>query len=244
MALFGLVISLASCGDEITNPADLDLAFLATRFDEFAHERDRATDAEGARHARATAVALRMGIRPERVSITLDGEAGEWLALEQEYAIGGQLRAGPLPLEGLVMRRFVAWQGVGPSRILVLTLDGDTATYPDNSLALERPSTALGYFTPHAALFERGEGYHVATSGGARSIRARVGEACPRMPRRIPFLTAANPVYCYRGEFATHFTITLIDVSSVERSLRAREVRMIPQLIPGIQLGYPPLPTF
>jgi hypothetical protein len=244
--LLVLAAALLGCSDDVTSPTDIDLAFIATRFDAFGEERRRGQDAEGAHAARATALALRLGIRPSRVSITLDGISSEWLALEQEYVFGGQYRAGPLPLDGVVMRRFVAWQGVGPDRVLSVILDGDTTSY-GQFVALasqERPLSTSLLFFPTALLIERENGRHLAAGGGAHSTRESFGEACSTATHRVPFLPQVNPVSCYRAVFETRFAVTLIDVSSVERALRARVVQMDSHDVRGLQLGYPGIPTF
>lgn len=233
---------LAACEDS-TGPSTAE-RLAASRFDALGQSRIQAGDGFGAIAARHAALAIRAGIRPTRVSITVDGSTEQYLALQVEHAFPG-VTADPLVIPPLVIRSMVAWRGSRAERVISITVPGDTGTFSNLILASELPPEGPLLLAPSVGvMFERGGPAFFSVDGGARSTRQSIGAECP-VPRRSTqtSLPVLGPTTCHAAVFFTRFNMRVVEGSVLGTTgVRARVVQMGAHDIAGIRLVYPPLP--
>lgn len=166
------VLALASgCADGPTEPANVDTD-LAASFDQMAVEARQSGDLDGATAFEGGAEALRAGLVPSDIAVSIDGEVVIHQALVHAVARGGP--DGPQVL----VRSLLAWSG-GPSggTMLQVMLLADAAEFGHPSLA----TRARGWFGD----LENGVRY-AATSGGAGIQVASLGGPCGPSARHHP----------------------------------------------------------
>ena len=128
LALCVALGTLVSCSDS-TSPSDDDVEMAASQFDALASVRGDAGDVDGAAVSHHAAFALRAGIRPTRVRITVDGATEDYRALEIEHAFGDDVTESPVLTQPIVLRSMVAWRGAPPARVIAITVPGDTGSF-------------------------------------------------------------------------------------------------------------------
>lgn len=238
---------LVACDDDATGPSNYELARTAHNFAELGRSRETAGDVSGAVASAHAAIALRSGLRPARVTITVDGVTEEYLALEVERAFGDDVTESPVLTLPIVSRTMIAWRGAPPQRVVAITLASDTGEFAPfgGDVVTERPAsfglTALG------VMFERGGQPWLAIDGGARSTRQTIGEECP-VPRPSPMTQLLAPVAvpsaCNAAVFFTRLRMQVAEGGALEPAgSRTREIEMDGQEVPGIRLQYPPVPV-
>lgn len=232
--------TLAAC-DDSSGPAAIDAAYVAMRFDALGRARADAGDPGGAAAARGAALALRLGVRPARVSIAVDGVTEEYLALEMEHAFGYDA-AAPLPPSPFVVRTMMAWRGARPERFLSITAPGDTGTFAEILARASIDANTVGWLMSFGIMFDRGGPPWIAIAGGVRSTRQSIGGEC-ELPRRPGLVAALEPTACHRAVFSTRFTMTARETNTITRALRSRVVQMGPHDVTGVRLLYAALPT-
>lgn len=241
--------ALVACGDDSTGPGAVDLRFAAQTLETLGRTRMNAGDGGGATASRMAALALRTGLRPERVRITVDGETEEYWALEVEHALGADLSAeindAPILTLPIVARTMVAWRGRPVERLISITVASDTGTFTwERYTALELPPPYPLYIGPaFGILFERGGPIHFSVDGGARSTRQAIGAECA-LPERLPFMQVLSPVAaptsCHFARFFTRFDMRVQEGPPAgAAAVRVRVVSMDGHDVPGIRLEYP-----
>jgi hypothetical protein len=242
LTMFSLVAGLAGCDQDPSRPGISD-AFLAARFEELALARTGAGDGPGAAAARGAAHALRLGMRPARVSITVDGVTEQYFAFETEYAYGEDDGAGPLPPIAIDVRTMIAWRGGEPDRFLVVHVTGDTGTFAPPCIAcLTAELNQVEWLAAIGVLFERGRNPFRAFEGGVRTTRQSLGGEC-QVPKRPAFVPGLDPVSCHRAVFFARFRMTANEISSTPSGVRSHVIQMGGHDVPGVRILYPPLPT-
>lgn len=246
LAAFAIGALLLGCSDDPTGPATLDLRLAALTFDVLERSRTETGDGLGATAAQHAAMALRAGVRPTRVSITVDGTTDEYWALEVEHAFGDDLTLSPVLTVPIVLRQMVAWRGDEPRRVISISVVSDTGTFTRfQALDLVLPGNTVPLFpSSFGVLFERGSWPFLAESGGARATRGALGAECPLPAPRRSLARVATPVLsptsCHRATFSTRFTMVVrhapLDGAA---ALTTRTVSMADHTIEGIQLKYP-----
>jgi len=240
---------LLGCGDEPTGPSTLDLRLAALRFAFLERSRVETGDVFGGMAAQQAVLALRTGVRPTSVTITVDGVTDEYWALEVEHAFGDDRTLSPVLTLPIVLRHMVAWRGDDPQRVISISVASDTGTFTlFQPLSLSAPGSGLPS-SPFSSgvLFERGGPPFLAESGGARATRPAIGEECPLPPtyrdvatRVAPIVT---PITCARATFFTRFNMVVRQLPATGiTSTATRTVTMGDHTIEGIRLQYPPLP--
>ncbi|HEU5186412.1 MAG TPA: hypothetical protein VFU01_17715 [Gemmatimonadaceae bacterium] len=240
---------LLGCGDEPTGPSTLDLRLAALRFAFLERSRVETGDAFGGMAAHQAALALRTGVRPTRVNITVDGVTNEYWALEVEHAFGDDYTLSPVLTLPIVLRHMVAWQGDDPQRVISISVAGDTGTFTlFQQLSLEAPGPGLPSVPfSSGVLFERGGRPFLAASGGARATRPAIGEECPLPPTHRDVVTRVAPIFtpisCARATFFTRFNMVVHQLPAAGTASTAmRTVTMGDHTIEGIRLQYPAMP--
>jgi hypothetical protein len=238
--LFGLF--LAACEDDTTGPST-DLRLAAWTFDALSRARIDVGDGDGAIAASNAALALRAGIRPTRVRITVDGVTEDYLALETEHAFGDDPPAGLLFSPQIVWRTMIAWRGGSPHRFVAIGVFGDTSVFtPFRLLAVPGASSVIDWMLINGVVFERGGPAFVGVAGGAHSTRESTGAACD-IPRGRLFTPPLEPISCHRALFRTRFTMTANELSRLSTGAGSRVVQMDSQDVAGAQFVYPSFPT-
>jgi hypothetical protein len=236
-----LVAGLAACDQDPSRPGISDV-FLADRFEKLALARTRARDDAGAAAARGAAHALRLGVRPARVNISVDGVTEQYLAFETEFAYGEDEGAGPLPPRPITVRTMIAWRGVQADRFLIVHVPGDTGTFAPPCIACQAADlNVIGWLTASAILFERDGNHLLAVAGGVRTTRQSLGSEC-QVPKRPAFVPGLDPVSCHRAVFLTRFRMTANE-RTTSGAIRSHVVQMGGHDVPGVRILYPPLPT-
>ncbi len=162
LALFAAALITGGCREgSPTAPAEADLELQAaiTAAGEAAVEGGDTDRAEALRHG---AEALRWGIRPSVIEVTVREETTRYLAI-----VVGLVRRGA-DGEHVLVRHLVAWTGRPPEALLQVTSKSDQALFA---------STARGHWKD---LVNRG--VWVATAGSANLELAGTGGACPTQP--------------------------------------------------------------
>lgn len=244
LLLLAVSACLLGCEDEPTGPSTLDLRIAALRFEFLQRSRLETGDAFGGIAAQQAALALRSGVRPTRVNITVDGATNEYWALEVEHAFGDDYTLSPVLTLPIVLRHMVAWRGDDPQRVISISVASDTGTFTLVQSA-ELPGSGVPLF-PFASgvLFEHRGLPFLAESGGARATRAAIGKECPLPPTHRDVVTRLapmlSPISCARATFSTRFTMTVRQLpAGGVASTPARTVAMGDHTIEGIRLQYP-----
>lgn len=235
------IAALSACEDS-SAPITVDVAYVATRFDALGRARADLGDPGGAFAARGAALALRLGVRPSHVSITVDGVTEEYLALETEHAFGFTGADAPLPPPPLVLRMMVAWRGLLPDRFVTVMVPGDTGTFGEFVLTSIHENSVSFLGPTFGLLFDRGGPSWRAVAGGARMTRESLGGECEVPRRPTSFVPALEPIACHRASFFTRFKMTVNETNTITRALRSRVVEMGAHDVAGVRLVYPPLP--
>jgi hypothetical protein len=240
LTTLALAGGLTACGDDPNSPGIKDV-LLAARLEgvALAHGGEvSATAARGAAHA------LRLGVRPAEVNITVDGVTERYFAFAAEYAFGDDADGGPLRPLPTIHRTIIAWRGMQPDRVIAINVPGDTGTFADpcaTALCLMESAGLLASPRAIGIVAERGRWSANAAAGGARTTRESLGSECP-VPERPVFLPLFEPVSCHRAVFFARFTLT-----ANERGVTApgplHVVQMNGHDVPGVRILYPPLPT-
>jgi hypothetical protein len=234
--------TLVSCSDS-TSPSEHDIEISASQFDALANVRGNAGDIDGARVSHQVAAALRAGVRPTRVRIAVDGTTEDYRALEIEHAFGDDVTESPVLTLPIVLRSMVAWRGSPPTRVISITVPGDTGEFswePLNASA-EGDERVLIYPPARGIMFERRGPPFFAIDGGARSTRQTIGAECqaPMSPLSI------TPPSCHVAAFFTRFNMRAQEAPIGGASaMRARVIEMGGHDVGGIRLEYrPPCPA-
>jgi hypothetical protein len=246
IALVVLGGALAACGDDSTGPGARELQLVASRFEEMVRTRAETGDPSGSLVSRDAALALRAGVRPTRVSITVDGAAGEYWALEVEHAFGDDLTESPVLTFPLTMRTMVAWRGTRLDRVIAISVFGDGGSFVDLFSESDAPSDApLHYLASpsHGVFFDRGGPPFVAVGGGALATRQSIGGDCSQ-PRSTNTggVFIPVPVSCQTAVFFTRFTMTTRALTLGGEEATGPTVTMREHDIAGMRLEYPPPP--
>ena len=164
-----LALTAACSGDTLAPAADSSTATeLELAFESLAAQANSEGDVERSESMSGGATALRMGVRPSIIEVTIDGELVRYNAV-----VAGINRRGD---DGVVrpMRRLIAWTGDRtPEQVLEVSLASDQG---DFGIPGGNPSpTARGTWTDRTA----GERW-VAVNGGAEITLASSGEPCGR----------------------------------------------------------------
>ena len=236
---------LVGCHDEPTGPdSALDLRVAAQGFETLMESRMSAGDGGGAAASRIAALALRTGIRPARVQITVDGVTQDYWALETEHAFGPDLTAGPMPTVSVASRTMVAWRGGPAERVISITMSSDTGTFSwERFETLQLPAPYPFYIgRAMGIMFERGGPAHFSVDGGARSTREAIGAEC-KLPEPRPIIAIYPapplPVSCHVARFFTRFNMRVQEGPPAgAAAVRVRVVSMDGHDIPGIRLEY------
>ena len=245
LAPLALGAVLVGCHDEATGPeSDLDLRVAAQSFETLVESRMSAGDGGGATASRIAALALRVGIRPARVQITVDGVTQDYWALETEHALGPDITAAPMPTFPILSRTIVAWRGGPAERVISVTMSNDTGTFSWERFELMSLPAPYPFYMGRAfgLMFERGGPVHFAVDGGARSTRQAIGAEC-KLPNPPPFVqiypSPPRPISCHVADFMTRFNMRVQEGPPAgAAAVRARVVSMDGQVIPGIRLEY------
>jgi len=186
LALLGLA---AACSDTPTEPQEPE-AELASAFETLAVEANRQGDADGAAALSGGSIALRMGVRPSTIQLTIDGE------VIRHYALVAGI-AREIDGESRMVRTLFAWTGERrPETLLEVTLRSDEGEFGPE--VADPAKQARGIY---AHLRERARWF--ATGGGATITLADLGEPCGRPLSENPNLECAKARFDVRmvGEF-------------------------------------------
>ncbi len=162
LALFAVALIAGGCREgSPTAPAEADLELQAalTAAEGAAVEGGDADRAAALRHG---AEALRWGIRPSVIEVTIRDETTRYAAI-----VVGLVRRGAGG-EGVLVRHLVAWTGRPPTAMLQVTSASDQALFA---------STARGHWKDFV-----NRDVWVATAGSADLELAGTGGACPTQP--------------------------------------------------------------
>lgn len=162
LALFAATLIAGGCREgSPTAPAEADLELQAaiTAAGDAAAEGGDADRAEALRHG---ADALRWGIRPSVIEVTVRDQTTRYAAI-----VVGLVRRGA-DGERVLVRHLVAWTGRPPTALLQVTSKSDQAVFA---------STARGHWKD---LVNRD--VWMATAGSADLELAGTGDACPTQP--------------------------------------------------------------
>ena len=241
--------AILDCVHDSTGPGAVDLRFAAQALETLGRTRMDAGDGGGSAASRMAALALRTGLRPERVRITVDGETQEYWALEVEHALAPDLTAAgtdaPILMLPIVARIMVAWRGRPVERVISVTVSSDTGSFNWTDLrTMELPPPYPLYVGPaFGIMFERDGPVHFSVDGGARSTRQTIGAECP-LPDRPPFMQVLSPVAvpttCHLARFFTRFNMRVQEGPPAgAAAVRVRVVSMDGHDVPGIRFEYP-----
>lgn len=201
----------AGCASEPIGPQDPDAELLET-FEAMAAEANRVGDAEAAASLAGGSLALRMGVRPGVIMVSIDGQPVRHFALVAGVTrqIGG---------ETVLLRSLFAWTGErGPRTILEVTMPREEGVFGGTP-------PARGSYTRMA---ERER--YLATSGGGTIAVAELGEACGRPLSENPNLDCRKARYTVAVEGTFHL------LSPVSR--QATDTRLVIRVpespVPGV----------
>ena len=238
-----LGVALVGCGDDSTGPGGVDLQVVAQSFESLGRSRVAAGDGSGATASHGAAMALRAGIRPARVRITVDGVTEDYWALAIEHAaipdLSAQVIESPILTLPIVSRTTVAWRGAPAERVISITTSSDTGTFSWDRYAIAElpPPYPIYLGIAFGVMFERGRIPQFSVAGGARTTRQTIGAECP-LPQRFPLMQVVSPitqpVSCHTALFFTRFTMTVQEGPPAgAAAVRARVVSMEGADIPG-----------
>lgn len=201
------VLALASgCADGPTEPTNFDTD-LAASFDLMASEARSSGDIDAAAAFEGGALAIRAGLVPSEIEVTIDGEVVKHKAVVHAVARSGP--AGPRVL----MRSLLAWSGTNPREtILKVMLLGNEAEFGHPSQMVPQ-GRARGWFGDLVA-----QARFLATDGSAGMkvvfLGAPCGPAAPDRPeircRRARFDVQVD------GEFSKLPIATSVDDLEIE----------------------------
>lgn len=178
-----------ACAETPTEPQDPD-AELLSAFETLAVEANRLGDADGAAALGGGSIALRMGVRPSSIELTINGEV-----IRHHALVAGITRE--IDGESRMVRTLFAWTGDRrPETLLEVTLRSNEGEFgPDVADPAKR---ARGIY---ANLRERLRWF--ATGGGATITVAGIGEACGRPLSENPNIECVKARFDVRmvGEF-------------------------------------------
>jgi hypothetical protein len=187
----------AACSEGPAAPETPD-AELEAAFDQMASDANRQGDAETAADFSTAAMAVRFGIEPTTIGVTVGDKSERYLAFV--HAVKRQLENG----ETVSHKTLIAWAGGRrPTAVLRLSTVSErgTLSFPTPGENGERPDPrthALG--TWHDRVTGK---MWVATSGTAGIAQKSTGGPCPRQPptdRGVQCTTATFAV-ALNGEF-------------------------------------------
>lgn len=243
-----LGIGVVACSDDATGPTKVELTVIANNFESLGRSRNGAGDVAGAIVSAEAARALRSGIRPGSVNITVDAVTEEYMALEVERAFGHDVTESPVLTLPIVSRTMIAWRGAPPERVIAITVPSDTGEF-GGFVLLERPTDrpAFANWPASGIMFERDGEPWFAVDGGARSTRQLIGDECP-VPRPSSVAQVLAPVSlpsaCNAAVFFTRFRMQAVAGGAPSgEPARTRVIGMDGQDVSGIRLQYPPVPT-
>jgi len=177
----------AGCESQSTAPNADDAIDLATTFDGLAAEANGRGDGDEGAAFSGAAMAVRLGIRPTEIGVTIRGDLRRYLAFVHVIR-HGQRDGNRPPLRTMVAYR--PGENRRPLEVLYLATTGD-------SVALELP-TAAGRGESFAIASWKdlvNQQFWVATSGKAGIRLTSTGEACPKPER-------STNVTCNVAEFS------------------------------------------
>lgn len=172
-ALFLGLLSLGACSEDALAPApvaepDLEVEFALTQAGQEANQRG---DQSSAGAFTGAATALRFGVTPSPVTVTVNGTSAEYLGFVQT-----ETRAADNG-ETIEIRSLVAWTAGRPTAVLNLTTASDNGDlgYPIADL-----SSDAGRSRAVATWEDRRSGRTwVATSGSGGMSQVALGGPCP-----------------------------------------------------------------
>jgi len=168
-----LVSMLAGCSDGPAAPADTEVE-LEVLLEQLVAEANSAGDVDAATAFGDGLRAVRLGVRPSELDVTVNGEAATYLAIVT--GIVHETRSG----ETLLRRSLIAWLGDRPRAVLQVTSLSDQAAfgYPTDLVTRDDPvGRARGTWVNRAR-----QQLFVATSGDASLVLASTGDTCPNLP--------------------------------------------------------------
>jgi hypothetical protein len=175
----GILVSLlAGCTGDPAAPADGE-GELEGLLAQLVAEANSAGDVDAAAAFGDGLRAVRLGVRPSELPVTVNGETSTYRAIVT--GVSQETRDG-----GTVLRRsLIAWSGERPRAVLQVTSFSDQAEfgYPADVLTREdRMGRARGTWVNRAR-----EVTFVATSGTASLVLGSTGEQCPNLPEDPEF---------------------------------------------------------
>lgn len=169
----GLLVSLlVGCAGEPVSPADdVDVEVV---LEELQAEANSVGDVDAAAAFGDGLRAVRLGVAPSELEVTVEGETSAYLAIVT--GIMHETRSG----ETLLRRSLIAWSGDRPRAVLQVTALADEAAfgYPADVMTREdRLGRARGTWVHRARRV-----MFVATSGTAALVLGSTGDPCPNLP--------------------------------------------------------------
>jgi hypothetical protein len=169
----GTLVSLAAgCTGEPVAPLGTDIELEAT-LEQLAAEANTAGDVDAAAAFGDGLLAVRLGVRPSELDVTVDGETSTYRAIVTGVA---HARGDVV----LLRRSLIAWTGDRPRAVLQVTSMSDEAAfgYPADVVTREDPVGRARGTWVHLGRRQT----FVATSGSAAQALASTGDPCPNLP--------------------------------------------------------------
>ena len=251
LSIASLAVAVAACGADRATAPD-DAARAAAELDVAASHVGLAAGPAGALAVQSAASALRGGIRPTQVDITVAGVTEHWNALGHEIHVlfpGGALAGFEPP----PVRALVAWRPSSTGmRVLYLL-----ATAEDGALGPLLPVPAAGETDlafPSVLLYSEGPNLLWQASAGEQTskLTATGGPCSTRSVRPVAALAAptcveATFVFSLSGAAAEPFALRFAPGAPANAATGTRTLAMLPQTVTGVQLKVtlpaPPPPT-
>lgn len=170
-----IIVALAACGESPAGPEAEQLPELEASIEQMAAEANRAGDADAAVAFADGLEAVRFGVRPSEIAVTVGGEEVRYHAL----VVGVVVNHG----DGreLVRRSLIAWAGANrPAALLQVSAFSDEATFGYPADLNTRPDPTGRARGTWADLVRRHR--WVATAGTVAIKVASVGDPCPAIP--------------------------------------------------------------
>jgi len=170
----GTLVSLAAgCAGEPAAPSDVDVEIEAT-LEELAAEANSAGDVDAAAAFSDGLLAVRLGVRPSALDVTVNGETSTYRAIVTGVA--------HVTEDGVLLRRrsLIAWLDDRPRAVLQVTALSDEAEFGYPSDVVSREDLAG---RARGTWIHRGRRQtFVATSGSAALALASTDDPCPNLP--------------------------------------------------------------
>lgn len=186
LGVVSMALFIGACADETVLPTDQ--TELATVFDELATEATARGDRDEGGAFSEAALAIRLGIRPTEIGVTIGGEARRYLAFAHVVRNGDDTR--PLPS----IRSVVAYRrqstGRRPAEVLYLATNQDSTLF--RLPVLPKPTDGDFAVASWKDLINRQFWVATAGKGGIRLLRS--GDPCPKV-------NSGRRVTCTVGEF-------------------------------------------